>query len=631
MTASLYRSLVLSLLAATAGLAAAAEDITVWSAVALVMYGERTPLVGPTSPELTPLGAQQMYTQGTAFRSRYVLDGTSNASAAAALPIYALEPNALDTTQISVLSTDDSYVVAGALAFMQGLYPPQTDEFAYDNGGRSAAVLANGALVNFPLDGYQYPLITTASLQDPASSWIEGHIACTNYQEAAMALRYDDTVTKVYNSTLYFYQQLWPTIFQGVFTETMANFYYAYDLYDFAAYQYSHDPQVANTLNASQLDVLKVLASTQQLDLNANLTGSGSATGEMIHTVAGRMLAQQVVTLLRKNMLNNGANNKLSLMFASFEPFLSFFAVSGLLAGQSAGDFETLPGNGGTMIFELYSLSSANSAVGNDTIYPSPQDLHVRFLYVPDTDANSELTQYALLTNDTSQMNMTYPAFASAMEAIGIDSVATWCDICGSVSTFCPWMLANAGYGDGSGGGNGYGPGSGSSGGSGSNNNNGMAPAVAGVIGALVTLAVAGLVVLGAMLLGGMRFYFAGRRGNKTENDNIGRNTGIFKKRFSFGGGFKGGERKVADADVAVSKAGVGHERVGSWELRDGNNNNVTAATAPTDVEAAGENPPLRTERVRSTILNRTPDEDDDDDDIMADLNRGRVDPREHI
>lgn len=619
----LLKSLVLGLLAAAAVVPAAAADITVWSAVAFVMYGERTPLVGPTSPELTPLGAQQMYLQGTAFRNRYVLQGTGNASMAAELPIYGLEANALDTTQVTVLSTDDSYIAASALAFMQGLYPPQTDEFAYDNGGRSAAVLANGARVNFPLNGYQYPLVTTTPLTDPASSWIEGNLACTLYQQSAIDYHNDNDDAELYSSTLEFYRQLWPTLFQTVFSETNTNFYFAYELYDYASYMYNHDPQVANTLNATVLDDLRIFASVQQLNLNANLTVSGKYTGDMIRAVSGRMLAQQVVNFFRANMLNSGANNKLSLMFGSFEPFLAFFALSGLMGGPSSLDFETLPGNGGSMVFELYSITSADSTVGNDTVYPSPADLFVRFLYVPDTDADSELTSYDLF--NSSQVNMSYTSFASAMQAIGLDSVAVWCDTCDGVSVFCPGMLENAGYGDGSGSGSGS-SGSGSGSGSGSSSTNGgMAPAVAGVIGALVTLAVIGLTVLAAMLFGGLRFFFNG--GRRDSNGNNGEaSTGIFKKRFSFGGGgFKGGERKMADADVAVSKTGAGHERVGSWELRNGSNGGNAAGAA----SAGSGEPAPRTERIQSTILNRDPEEDDDD--IMADLGRNPVDPREHV
>ena len=43
------------------------------------------------------------------------------------------------------------------------------------------------------------------------------------------------------------------------------------------------------------------------------------------------------------------------------------------------------------------------------------------------------------------------------------------------------------------------------------------------------------------------------------------------------GGGFKGPEKRSADADMAVSPTGEHQERIGSWELRDGNATHDTA------------------------------------------------------
>ncbi|CAK7233813.1 hypothetical protein SCUCBS95973_008723 [Sporothrix curviconia] len=622
-------SFVLGLLAAVAA-PVLADDITVWSAVVFSMYGERTPLNGPTYPALTPLGAQQMYISGTAYRNRYVLEGTANASVEAALPINGLSTNALDTRQVSVMSSDDSYVAAGAMAFMQGLYPPQTDEFAYDNGGRTAAVLANGAVINFPLDGYQYPLVETYSLNDPASSWIEGHLSCTTYQESIMDYNYDDEASKLYNETLEFYHEMWPGLFQDIFSEASTNFYNAYSLYDYARYQYNHNPQVANNLSVADLGLLQDYASIQMRNLTANLTVAGSQPGDMVRAVAGRMLAQEVVTLFKDNMLNAGTNNKLNLLFGSFVPMMSFFALSGLMNGSSADAFDTIPGYGASMAFELYSMTDSDVLVGNSTVYPSQDLLYVRFLYSPDDSTSTSLTQYNLFdtVDHPATTSMTFGEFASAMQAIGIESVAAWCSMCDGVSVFCAGELANVGNAGGDGSTNGDGSGSSSDNNndssSSSNKSSGMAPAVAGVIGALVTLAVIGLTILAVMLWGGLRFFFASRK--NTSDGSGGGN--IFSKRFSFGGsggsdgGFKGNERKTADADVAVSNSGVGHERVGSWELRDG---------APvTGAGAAYENAesPARTERIRSTIVNSTPD---DDDDTMGDLSHRPVDPHDHV
>ena len=84
-----------------------------------------------------------------------------------------------------------------------------------------------------------------------------------------------------------------------------------------------------------------------------------------------------------------------------------------------------------------------------------------------------------------------------------------------------------------------------------------MNPAVAGVIGAVVALSLAGLVLLVTVLAGGVQFC-------RSKN-----------KRRSELGGFKAGEKLPSDPDlpatVGVGATVIGKEscRVGSWELRE--------------------------------------------------------------
>lgn len=154
---------------------AAMADETVWSSVAYIMYGDRLPLQGNPYPALTPLGANQLYSQGSIFRARYIDNSTVGNDTAAVtdyLPIVDIEPKAIDNTQLSILSTNEQYVISGALAFMQGLYPPKNQSFAAGAGGIGAAQLANASTaLDFPLDGYQYPRVQSFSVQDPSSTW----------------------------------------------------------------------------------------------------------------------------------------------------------------------------------------------------------------------------------------------------------------------------------------------------------------------------------------------------------------------------------------------------------------------------------------------------------------------------
>jgi hypothetical protein len=176
MTASVTRNLI-ALLAACAIPARAAE--TVWAAFAYLNNGERIPLYGPGTGQgsLTTVGAQQLFSQGALLRTRWLTNSTqtgetSNATSNA--PIVDIESSAIDNSQLSIFSTRDDYITAGALSFMQGLYPPRTQAVAKNNGGMESSILANGSLIDNPLDGYMYPNIWTVSLSETESVWYVG-------------------------------------------------------------------------------------------------------------------------------------------------------------------------------------------------------------------------------------------------------------------------------------------------------------------------------------------------------------------------------------------------------------------------------------------------------------------------
>lgn len=143
----------------------------VWSSIAWVMHGDRSPLGVPGSPpNLTPLGAQQLFGRGTVLRNRYIVAANEpesfNASKLIRANLVGLSTNAIDNTQLDVVTGADSYNFHSALAFMQGLYPPSTRVF---NGtdGIAAALMANTEILDYPLDGYQYPVIRSPSEDDP--------------------------------------------------------------------------------------------------------------------------------------------------------------------------------------------------------------------------------------------------------------------------------------------------------------------------------------------------------------------------------------------------------------------------------------------------------------------------------
>lgn len=216
-------------------------------------------------------------------------------------------------------------------------------------------------------------------------------------------------------------------------------------------------------------------------------------------------------------------------------------------------DFRAIPPFASAMIFELFSTGR------NETFPQNEDDLWVRFYYHNGTeDFNGQLIAFPMFNNGPSNTDMKWLDFQNMFSRIMMNTIVDWCKTCSSPSMFCTGVdqdkiLISS-------------PKTPSS-----RNSNAVSPAVGGVIGAVVTLAVAGLLFAIAMLAGGIRFHRVQR----------GKNSAL--------GGFKGSDKLASDADVAaLSKGGAmpagvvsfgasstdavngraRHERVGSWELR---------------------------------------------------------------
>ncbi|KAL2179966.1 uncharacterized protein P884DRAFT_256288 [Thermothelomyces heterothallicus CBS 202.75] len=78
------------------------------------MIGDHTPLAS-SNPILTPLGANQMYVQGAAFRNRYLHPSRYDEH----VSIVGIDSEHINTAQLHVESSTDRCSSASAIAFMQ--------------------------------------------------------------------------------------------------------------------------------------------------------------------------------------------------------------------------------------------------------------------------------------------------------------------------------------------------------------------------------------------------------------------------------------------------------------------------------------------------------------------------------
>ncbi|KZL70946.1 histidine acid phosphatase [Colletotrichum tofieldiae] len=574
---------------------AQSSNPSVWASVAMVMHGERTPLRSELQNTLTPQGARQLYAQGSAFRMRYLASGTrtnvSEGRITSRAAIKGVARNVIEHEQLSILSVPDAHVVAGANAFMQGLYPSITQAFAADTGGANISYSTlSGNSTQYPLDGYQYPVIETLGFSDERSVAIRGNTECPQWTiSTTTIMQRDPYMDNLYEASLPGYQALFstPPLNDGIISLSNANFWDAYNLYQYVRYRYSHEQAIYDAMQddyAQQSQFLMMYARQQQLNMTSNQAVSGLKKGDMIRTIAGRTLARKVVDAFKANGNYAGYSNKMTLMFSSHEPFMSFFSLAKLQREDQTllSPFWNIPENGAAMVFELI-----GDQPDEPNTYPTEENLYVRFLYRENANADTPFKEYSLFGLSDTETRVTYSYFKQEMLRFGVD-ISTWCSICGSVQSFCEWRTTKTQPTVGE-----------------SIRSAVQKPVVAGVIGAAIVLAVLGLVVVAAAVLGGFRIHRAGPGAGPEAKGQDSRVAGL--------GGFKAAEKMASDPDLSISKRGVHHERQGSWELRDGLD--VTTGQAGIVVDKSS-----------STFRSKSIDED-----AISVLGASPVKPRENV
>ncbi|KAL1792027.1 hypothetical protein ACET3X_009778 [Alternaria dauci] len=522
------------------------------AAFAFVRTGERTPILRNDTQVLTTVGATQMHALGQRLRTKYVT-GTES--------IAGLSKNILDNDQVWVQTLDTPYLVSSAQAFMQGLYPPQET-------GNTTEVLADGTSVDYPLNGYQYASIHAANPYDPYSRLVSGTLSCPQGQ--ADGLRYFTTpefkAAKGANEDLY--KKLDLDWFEGFAEQDELSYTFALELADYLSYQYAHNSSIHTTLTNDSdytgvYDKLRHDADEVAWYLYGNT--SASTTDSDKRAIGGKTLAGSILhsfnqflpdTTDSENLIDNvGQINKpspLTFFFGEQDAMVSLMSL--MMLDSQSHDFKSIPPYGSAMIFELFST-------GDSAEMPSdPNDLWVRFYFHNGTDSDNEpLQSYSIFNSGRSMTDMPYGEFYTILSSIGMQGLSDWCKSCSSPSLFClgadgsgvtlvvPAPLERQ-------------------------EKPAVSPVVGGVIGAVISLVIAGLLFALVMLLAGIRFHRVEQRLGHNPKSEL--------------GGFKGSAKLASDPDVSLSRNGVppafvtagtvgfggdykkGHERVGSWELR---------------------------------------------------------------
>ncbi|KAI1826496.1 phosphoglycerate mutase-like protein [Xylaria intraflava] len=407
-------------------------------------HGDRTPKVLPPA-SLTSLGAEEVFSSGGFYRNRYV---ASNAS----FPILGLSHDTVALDQLSITSPVDNVLQNSAQAFVQGLYPPA--------GDFSSQELRNDSSIAAPLGGYQYiPVNTLANAASSADSEdnasLQDGSGCNNAIASSNEYPLSSEFMETYSQSTSFYANLLPVI-NSTFAADAANFGNAYTIFDYIKVATIHNQTIpaSDLLTDETLRELQVLANIHEFNLAYNST-------DTVRAIAGATLAGQVVQALNATITGHG-KQPLNIQFGAYATFLSFFGLAQLPADTA--DFTGIVNYAASMVFELVTNASVTST------YPAADDISVRFSFTNQSAATAAPVVFPLFGQ--TETVLPWSRFASEMNKFAVSNTADWCRVCGVSSGMCAASsgAATATVRD--------------------SKSGGVTRAVAGVIGALVTLAV---------------------------------------------------------------------------------------------------------------------------------------------
>jgi len=458
-------------IAALAASLASAQE-TVLGAYIFSRHGDRTAKSTPPA-NLTDLGYEEVFTSGTYFRNRYIASGATKR-------IYGINSDIVKLSQITASAPVDNVLQSSALGFLQGLYPPVGTQLGTNT-------LRNGTQVQSPLNGYQLiPLQTVETgTNSENSAWLQGSTNCANAQISSDNYYTSAEYMQTLNTTQALYNRIYPDV-NKTFSQTQTSYKNAYTIWDLLNVASIHNSSVTAPLPSNEdFDQLRYLAFQHEWGLAYN-------NSEPIRAVTGSIVAAEVVEGLNTTITSKG-KTKLNVQFGAYAGMLSFFGLANLT--NINGDFYGVPDYASTLTWELVTNATVNS-----TSWPSNDQIYVRFLFHNGTTSNiSQPIEYPLFNSNRSPLP--WNDFVTGMNKFAISDQRSWCNACGNTTGVCSdaYLTAN---GDGSSSSTANSGNSGSSTGSGSG---GISKTVAGVIGAMVTLAVILLIEGAIVLLGGFR------------------------------------------------------------------------------------------------------------------------------
>lgn len=364
---------------------------------------------------------------------------------ASPLVVQGVNTNVAENVQVSVQADaggEGGVIVESANAFMQGLFPPFNETL----------VLANGTTVAWD---NRAQLIPVETIEPDQSFVMEPWTDCD---------KFDDWTSTFYSSAdfkskselaQHFYDSL-PASLIGNRPKTLVN---AWNVFDFLNVERIHNATLAPMITDD-------IAQQALFWANYHEAGLFSSPDPMsIGSIAGRGILNPLTDSIRR-VANASDPLKVSVLAASYKPFFSLFSLFQMLDLQGK-----LVDYASAMVFEIHQDNTMQIYFRNGS--------------------NGSLDAHNVLDS----ASLPVETFLQHYDPVKLDTLAEWCNLCGE-TTARGCAALNALNGTGSGGK--YSDVTSTTG------KHEVSPVVAGVIGALVSLALAAVVVAALSYLMGL-------------------------------------------------------------------------------------------------------------------------------
>lgn len=368
--------------------------------------------------------------------------------------IQGVSTAAAENVQVEVQADaggEGGVIVESANAFMQGLYP------AF-NG---TLTLANGTTVSWD---NRAQLIPVGTIEPDQSFVMEPWTSCSKFDDFTKKL-YDNSEFKRQSAIAQPFYDSIPASILGNRPKTLVN---AWNIFDFLNVQKIHNVTLAPLITDEMLEVASTWAQYHESEL------FGDPSPESVGSIAGRAMLNPLTDAITR-VANSSDPLKVSVVAASYKPFFSLFQLFHMPALRGK-----LVDYASAMVFEIRQDNS--------------MQLYFR------NGSSSSLEPYSILGEDTVPVSF----FLEHYNSVKINTLADWCNECGETrARGCAALNAL----NGTGGGGKYSDVTSTTG------RQQVSPIVAGVIGALVSLAVAIVVVAGLAYVTGVTVVKKSKKG----------------------------------------------------------------------------------------------------------------------